>query len=254
MDMFRLDGEVGFVTGAGSGIGQAIAVGMASAGADVMCFDLPGSPGIAGTVRDIEAVGRKALVLEGDVTVEGVVEKALAAGEEKLGPLTLAVNAAGIANASPAEDMTYEQWKRMLDVDLNGVFLSCRAEGNLMLGRRRGSILNIASISGMIFNRGLTQIHYNSAKAAVIHLTRSLAVEWCTRGVRVNALSPGYTLTPMNLRPEVKDQRRLLESDTPMERMAEVREMVGPAIFLLGNAASFCIGVNLVVDGGVTCW
>ena len=105
-----------------------------------------------------------------------------------------------------------------------------------------------------IANRGLKQIHYNSAKAAVIHLTKSLAVEWISGGVRVNSISPGYTATPMNTRPEVAEQVKIFERDTPLGRMASVDEMVGPAVFLVSRASSFCTGVDLIVDGGFVCW
>ena len=150
--------------------------------------------------------------------------------------------------------MALEQWQRVVDVDYTGVFLSCQAEARVMLPRGRGAIVNIASMSGSIVNRGLLQAHYNSAKAAVVHLSRSLAMEWADRGVRVNAISPGYTATPMNTRPEVADQVRRFEADTPLGRMARVDELVGPAVFLLSDAASFCTGVDLLVDGGFTCW
>jgi len=142
----------------------------------------------------------------------------------------------------------------MIDVDLTGVFLSCQAEARAMLPQGRGSIINIASMSGVIVNRGLLQAHYNSAKAGVIHLTKSLAMEWAARGVRVNAISPGYTLTPMNRRPEVAEQLAAFAADTPIGRIASVEEMVGPAVFLAGDAASFITGANLLVDGGFTCW
>ena len=121
----------------------------------------------------------------------------------------------------------------MLDVNLTGVFLSCQAEGRAMLSRKRGAIVNIASMSGSIVNRGLTQAHYNTSKAGVIHLSKSLAMEWVDRGVRVNVISPGYTLTPMNKRPEVAEQLKAFAAETPMARIAAVEEMVGPAIFLL---------------------
>jgi NAD(P)-dependent dehydrogenase (short-subunit alcohol dehydrogenase family) len=254
MDLFRLDGQIAFVTGAGSGIGQRLAVGLAEAGADVACFDLLGSRDLDGTISRIEALGRRALKCEGDVTVAGDLERAVTALEAELGPLTVAVNCAGIANAAPAEEMEQAQWQRMFDVNLTGVFLSCQAEARVMLARRRGSILNIASMSGSIVNRGIQQAHYNSAKAGVIHLSKSLAMEWSDRGVRVNAISPGYTLTPMNLRPEVAESRKQFERDTPLGRMASVDELVGPAVFLSSQAASFCTGVDLIVDGGFVCW
>lgn len=252
-ELFNLAGEVALVTGAGSGIGQRLAVGLAEAGADVACFDLATSPGLAETVSRVTALGRRAVAARGDVTNAEDLAQAVAAAEG-LGPLSVALNCAGIANAAPAEEMPQAQWQRMYDVNVTGVFLSCQAEARVMLGRRRGAIVNIASMSGVIVNRGLLQAHYNSAKAAVIHLSRSLAMEWSDRGVRVNSISPGYTATPMNIRPEVADQVKQFAADTPLGRMATVDELVGPAVFLASRAASFCTGVDLLVDGGFVCW
>ncbi|HCV78203.1 SDR family oxidoreductase [Pseudomonas sp. HR1] len=254
MRLFDLGGQTAFVTGAGSGIGQAIAVGLAEAGAQVACFDLPGSRDLAGTVARIQAHGRRALALEGSVTSAADLEAAVARTEAELGPLSLAVNSAGIANAQPAEELELERWQRMLDINLTGVMLSCQAQARVMLPRGKGAIVNIASMSGSIVNRGLLQAHYNTSKAGVIHLTKSLAMEWAERGIRVNCISPGYTATPMNTRPEVADQVKIFEQTTPLGRMAEVEEMVGPAIFLCSPAASFCTGVDLIVDGGFVCW
>jgi NAD(P)-dependent dehydrogenase (short-subunit alcohol dehydrogenase family) len=254
MNLFSLDRKVAFVTGAGSGIGQRIAIGLAEAGASVGCFDLETSSGLPGTVDRIQRTGHRAVPLTGDVTRGDDLSNAVESLEKNLGPLSLAVNCAGIANAAPAEEMALFQWQRMLDVNLTGIFLSCQSEARVMLPRRQGAIVNIASMSGIIVNRGIQQIHYNTSKAGVIHLTKSLAMEWCDRGVRVNSISPGYTLTPMNTRPEVAEQRKRFEAETPMGRMATVDEMVGPAVFLLSPAASFCTGVDLVVDGGFVCW
>ena len=255
MDLFDLQGEVALVTGAGSGIGQRIAVGLAEAGADVACFDLPGqAAGLEETARRIAAAGRRALVTPGDVTDAADLADAVAATEAGLGALSIGFNCAGIANAAPSEQMGYEQWRRVHAINVDGVFLSCQAQARAMLPRRRGAIVNIASMSGTIVNRGLLQAHYNSSKAAVIHLSKSLAMEWSDRGVRVNSISPGYTATPMNLRPEVAEQVKVFERDTPLGRMAAVDEMVGPAVFLVSRAASFCTGVDLVVDGGFVCW
>ncbi|WP_288477860.1 SDR family NAD(P)-dependent oxidoreductase, partial [uncultured Pseudomonas sp.] len=170
MRLFDLGGQTAFVTGAGSGIGQAIAVGLAEAGAQVACFDLPGSRDLAGTVERIQAHGRRALALEGSVTSAADLEAAVARTEAELGPLSLAVNSAGIANAQPAEELELERWQRMLDINLTGVMLSCQAQARVMLPRGKGAIVNIASMSGSIVNRGLLQAHYNTSKAGVIHL------------------------------------------------------------------------------------
>lgn len=250
---FRLDDSVALVTGAGSGIGRRLAIGLAEMGADVGCLDLPRSD-LAGTDEAIAETGRRAVVLPADVTRAEDLAEAVARVERELGPLRLAVNAAGIANAAPAEDMPVEQWNKVIEVNLSGVFLSCQAEGRALLRNGGGSIVNIASMSGTIANRGLTQAHYNASKAAVMQLTKSLATEWCDRGIRVNSVSPGYTATPMNRRAEVAERVARFEADTPLGRMATVDEMVGPTVFLLSDAASFVTGADLLVDGGVTCW
>jgi NAD(P)-dependent dehydrogenase (short-subunit alcohol dehydrogenase family) len=254
MNLFSLEGKIAFVTGAGSGIGQRVAMGLAEAGASVGCFDLASSSGLNSTAERIKNLGCRAIALTGDVTQAADLHRAVEALEKELGPLSVALNCAGIANAAPAEEMPLEQWQRVLGVNLTGVFLSCQAEAKVMLTRKQGSIVNIASMSGIIANRGILQAHYNSSKAAVIHLSKSLAMEWCDRGIRVNSISPGYTATPMNLRPEVAEQVKQFEADTPLGRMATVDELVGPAIFLSSQAASFCTGVDLIVDGGFVCW
>lgn len=255
MQLFDLHGNVAMVTGAGSGIGQRLAIGLAEAGADVACFDLPSQQiGLQETVEKIEALGRRAIITAGDVTKAEDLKLAVDRIENEMGEMTIALNCAGVADAAPAEDMPYSQWRRVHAINVDGVFLSCQAQASVMLPRKKGSIVNIGSMSGSIVNRGLLQAHYNSSKAAVIHMSKSLAMEWSDRGVRVNAISPGYTATPMNLRPEVAEQVKIFERDTPMGRMASVDEMVGPAVFLSSRAASFCTGVDLIVDGGFVCW
>ncbi|MGV3576459.1 MAG: SDR family oxidoreductase [Devosia sp.] len=252
--LFDLSGNVALVTGAGSGIGQRIAVGLAQCGADVALLDRRTDGGLADTAAEIAETGRRSLSLAVDVTNAEALSDAVARVEAELGSLSLAVNAAGIANANPAEEMAVDQYQTLMDINLKGVFLSCQAEARAMLAHGRGAIVNIASMSGVIVNRGLSQAHYNASKAGVIHMSKSLAMEWVGRGIRVNTISPGYTATPMNTRPEMVHQTKLFEEQTPMGRMARPDEMVGPTVFLLSNAASYVTGVDLLVDGGFCCW
>lgn len=252
-DRFDLSGGAAIVTGGGSGIGRAIAVGLAQHGARVGIFDLPGEAP-AETLALVEAAGGEGIVVAGSVTDRSALDSAVAAIEERFGSLTLAVNSAGISSAGPAETMPLEQWQSVVDVDQTGVFLSCQAEAAAMLRAGSGSIVNVASMSGSRAHRGLDQAHYYSAKAAVKHLSSALAVEWAPHNIRVNSLSPGYTLTAMNTRPEVADHVAELAAQTPMNRFAEPDEMVGPAVFLLSRAASYCTGIDLLVDGGYCAW
>ncbi len=252
--LFDLTGRVALVTGAGSGIGQRIAVGLAQCGADIACLDRREDDGLQDTLAQIAAAGRKGLALQADVTSKAMLQEAVARTEAELGALRIAVNSAGIANANPCEDMEEDQYQTLMDINMKGVFFSCQEEARAMLRHGAGSIINIASMSGVIVNRGLEQVHYNSSKAGVIHMTKSMAMEWVQRGIRVNSISPGYTATPMNTRPEMVHQTKEFEAQTPMGRMASVNEMVGPAIFLASDASSYCTGVDLLVDGGFCCW
>jgi NAD(P)-dependent dehydrogenase (short-subunit alcohol dehydrogenase family) len=253
--LFDLSNRVALVTGAGSGIGQRIAMGLAQSGADVALLDRRTDSGLRDTAEAIAATGQRTIEIAADVTSQQAMADAVRRTEAELGPLRLALNAAGIANAEACEDMSEEQYQTLMDINMKGVWLSCQAEARAMLVHGQGgSIVNIASMSGVIVNRGLMQVHYNASKAGVIHMSKSMAMEWVDRGIRVNSISPGYTATPMNTRPEMVHQTKAFESQTPMQRMADVNEMVGPAIFLLSDAASYCTGVDLLVDGGFCCW
>jgi NAD(P)-dependent dehydrogenase (short-subunit alcohol dehydrogenase family) len=253
MPSFRLDGKVALVTGAGSGIGAGIAQGLAAFGAAVGCVDTS-SAGLDTTVRAITAAGGRAIAINADVRDELAMETAVANTEAAFGPLGVALNCAGVHDNVPATDMTREQWQRVVDTNLTGVFVSSQVEGRAMIRNGGGSIVNIGSVSAHICNRGLPQVHYNAAKAGVAHLSRSLALEWAQHDVRVNVISPGYTATPMAKKPEVWEMVKHLVNDIPMGRMCEVDELIGPAVFLLSDASSYCTGVDLVVDGGAIRW
>lgn len=250
---FGLDGEVALVTGASSGIGQSIALALGRAGVAVGCGGRNATR-CAETVDRIRNAGGRAIAVEWDVTDPAQATAAVDAVEQAFGPLGLAVNNAGVGAGTPALELTPGQWQAVLDTNLTGVFFSCQAEARAMRAHGRGAIVNIASISATIANRNLTQAQYNASKAAVVHLTKSLAVEWAPLGLRVNAVSPGYTLTPMNRRPEVADLVAEFADTTPLGRLAEPEEIAGPVLFLLGPAAGYITGVDLLVDGGYCCW
>ena len=254
-DLFRLDGRSALVTGAGSGIGQRLAAGLAEYGADVSIVDLPAQDeGSAATVARIGELGRRAVAIPADVTDPASVEAAVTRHEAEFGGIDIAVNCAGVNHGGAAEDLDPEQWRRVLDVNLNGVFYCCQSQGRRMLAAGRGAIVNIASMSATIVNRGLWQAHYNSSKAGVKHLTSTLAMEWARRGVRVNSLSPGYIMTPMISGPEWADKVAGFRDQTPMGRLGTPDDLVGPTVFLVSDAAAYLTGADLLVEGGFTSW
>lgn len=254
-ELFSLSGKTALVTGAASGIGQRLALGLAEAGAEVSCLDLPAqSSALEQTTRQIKTLAQEAISVEADVTDAESVAAGVATHERHLGPLDVAVNCAGVNDSALAEEIPENQWRRIIDTNLTGVFLSCQAEASSMLNKQAGAIVNIASMSATIANRGLWQAHYNASKAGVKHLTTTLALEWARRGVRVNSLSPGYIATPMTSGPEWEKKIARFTEDTPMGRMGTPDDLVGPTVFLASSAASFCTGANLIVDGGFTGW
>ncbi len=227
---------------------------LAEFGASVGCVDLE-SADLPGVVDDIASAGGRASASPADVTQPDQLARAIESIQSTLGPVSLAANAAGVADSAPAEEMPLAQWQRVVDVDLTGVFLSCQAEGRAILSNGKGgAIVNIASMSATIANRGLQQAHYNAAKAGVVHLSKSLAMEWAGFGVRVNSVSPGYTYTPMTRRPEQINAMEGYKADTPLGRNAQPSDIAGPVRFLLSDAASFVTGTDLLVDGGFVVW
>jgi NAD(P)-dependent dehydrogenase (short-subunit alcohol dehydrogenase family) len=194
-----------------------------------------------------------------DLGESGVADDLVREAVTHVGEIRYAVNCAASNQSRRALDISPSEWDHLHSVNLRGVFQCCQAEARHMVeAGGGGAIVNIASISAHIANRGWTQSHYNASKAGVISLTRSLAVEWAQLGIRVNAVSPGYTGASLVSRrarlAEDSEIWRAMASQVPMARPASAEEMVGPVVFLLSDAASYCTGAELVVDGGVTCW
>ncbi|MCC6917875.1 MAG: SDR family oxidoreductase [Alphaproteobacteria bacterium] len=255
LDLLKLTDRVALVTGGASGIGLSAAEALAEAGARVTIADRD-----AGAIEAARAaLGAKGYAVEGtvmDVTDRARVDAVADALQARAGRIDILVNNAGIARSEiPAEEMEDERWLNVLDVNLNGAFWCARAFGRHMLKAGKGAIVNVGSMSGFIVNRPQGQSHYNASKAAVHHLTRSLAAEWGARGVRVNAVAPTYIATPINAFADREGAmyKRWIDS-TPMARLGEPEEVASVILFLASDASSLMTGSIVLADGGYSCW
>jgi NAD(P)-dependent dehydrogenase (short-subunit alcohol dehydrogenase family) len=247
-DAFDLTGRVCVVTGANRGIGRALAVALAEAGADLAL--LVRSPEAADpVVTELTALGSQARVFTADVTDPAAVTAAAASVVERFGRVDVLVNNAGTCIHRPALEVTPQEWREVFAVNVDGLWNCSQAFGRHMVAAGRGSIVNIGSMSGLVVNRPQWQPAYNASKAAVHQLTKSLAAEWAPAGVRVNALAPGYVKTEMAPVDEPQFRRHWIE-DTPMERYATPEELGPSVVYLASDASSFTTGSVLVADGG----
>ena len=255
LEKFKLSGKTAVVTGAGQGIGLACGEALAEAGAKVVIADRDPDAAEKGHAS-LKAKGYDAEIALMDVTDSAVVSEVADRLVARYGKVDILINNAGIARSeTPAETVTDEHWLNVVDVNLNGTFWCCRAFGKHMLDARSGAIVNIGSMSGFIVNKPQEQCYYNASKAAVHHLTKSLAAEWGARGVRVNAVAPTYVETPLNA--FVKNNPRMFDAwigGTPMARLGQVDEVASVVLFLASDAASLMTGSIVLVDGGYTCW
>jgi NAD(P)-dependent dehydrogenase (short-subunit alcohol dehydrogenase family) len=243
-----LSGKVAVVIGGSSGIGRTIARGLAEAGADVV-------PSARRTelvnlaADEIESLGRRSLRVSCDVADRGSLEKVLQASVESLGSVDILVNAAGFNQRAPTLDFPDAEWDRLLDTNLTGTLRACQVFGRHMIERGCGRIINIASIGSFL---ALYEVAaYCASKAGVASLTKSLAIEWARHGICVNAIVPGYFRTPLSEKLVIGTPRgQEILTRTPMKRFGELDELIGAAIFLASDAASFVTGTLLAVDGG----
>ena len=255
IEKMRLDGKKIFVTGGARGIGKSVAIAFAEAGADlaIVDIDIEEATKTAALIKDTYKV--ETIAIKTDVTNPDEVNKMIEIILDKFEKLDVAFCNAGICINAKAEEMTYKQWKRNIDINLSGVFLTAQAAGKVMLKQGYGSIINTASMSAHIVNVPQPQCAYNASKAGVIQLTKSLAIEWATRGVRVNCISPGYMATELIkestlLKPLIAQWNEM----APMKRMGNPEELQSICVYLAGDTSTFTTGSDIVVDGAFTCF
>ena len=250
IDIFDMSGRKALVTGAARGIGKVLALTLAEAGCDVSLVGLH-IEGVEEVATEINEMGVKALAYQADVSKKDEVDKAFSETAKEFGRLDICVNNAGVSFQMPVEDMPEEEWDNIIDTNMKGVFLCSQAAARIMIPQRSGCIINLASISGHAVNVPQKQAVYNSSKAGVAMLTKSMALEWAEYGIRVNALSPGYMKTEMTL----STMSHLFpewEAITPLGRLGEPEELRGALLFLASDASSYMIGHDLIIDGGYT--
>jgi 2-dehydro-3-deoxy-D-gluconate 5-dehydrogenase len=247
LDLFRIDGRVALVTGGDKGLGQAMAIGLAQAGADVAIVSRSG--GNAATLEQIAAVGRRGLALTFDLARPEAAAQIVSQTTEQLGRLDILVNNAGTIRRAAAAETTLEDFSAVLDVNLTSLWALSQAAGRVMLAQGSGKIINIASV--LTFQGGIRVPAYTASKHAVAGLTKALANEWAARGVNVNAIAPGYMITDNTqaLRDDPQRSRQILDR-IPAERWGTPNDLLGAAIFLASRASDYVHGHVLVVDGG----
>lgn len=254
LEQFRLDDKVAIVTGGAMGLGQAMATALAQAGANIVIADIREdvAEATATTIRETEQV--KTTALKVDVTNPEDVQKMADDVVEEYGKIDILINNAGMTINEKAEDMTYEQWNKVINLNLNGVFLVAQAVGRQMIEQGYGSIVNTSSMSGIIANKPQEQCSYNASKAGVIMLTKSLAMEWSKYNIKVNTIAPGYMKTELT-KPFFEQGGAMIDDwmgFTPMGRPGLPEELGGIVVYLASDASSFAQGSVFTIDGGYT--
>lgn len=263
LDLFKLKDRVAIVTGGARGLGKAMALALAEAGAHVVIFDVLEEEGVK-TSREIKNLGRESLFLKVNILEYDQINDKVNEVYKKFGRIDILLNNAGIVYkpdatsgsvSIPLNKVSRENWDNVLKVNLNGVFYCSQAVGNIMLKQKSGNIINISSMSAFVANFGRNNNAYCASKAGVVMFTRQLASEWAEQGIRVNTIAPGYMKTdigagPLN-DPELKD---MLHKMIPMRRPGLPEDLKGIVVFLASDASAYMTGQSLIIDGGYTIW
>lgn len=252
LDLFNLHGKKGFITGAARGIGKCLAEAFAELGAELAIVDMDLAEAEKTSSLLAQKYGCKAIAIPCDVTNEADVQKMMDTFVREFSTIDFAINNAGIANVVPAEEIAAKDFKKVVDVNLNGVFLTAQAAARQLIKEGKpGSIVNTASMSGHVINTPQTIANYCASKGGVILLTKALAVEWAKYNIRVNCVSPGYMAT--ELVAEMKDMHPQWIPKIPAGRLGVPADLIGAYLYLISDASRYATGTDLIVDGGYTC-
>lgn len=256
LDRFRLDGRKVLITGGSRGLGFAMAKALAEVGAELVLVGRD-ADSLTKAAAQLSALGRQVATITADVGVPAEAERMCREALDRQAPIDVLINNVGGRRISiPTEEMPLEEWQRILDLNLTSAFLCCKHLGGAMAARKRGVIINVASISGLVVNRGIFGRSYETAKAALTAFTKTMAVDWAPYNVRVNAIAPGGFLTDPNRRwfREKPELRATFESMVPMARLGEPDEIGPLAVYLASDASTYMTGATVVIDGGYTLW
>jgi NAD(P)-dependent dehydrogenase (short-subunit alcohol dehydrogenase family) len=254
--IFDLTGKTGFVTGGSEGLGKAMASALAEAGANIVIASRDYTR-LENASREIRRFGTDVKTIQGDLSTPAGAESVARKALEEAGRIDILINNVGGRTVSvPTEDLSLEDWQNMIDLNLTHCFICSKIIGREMVKRRKGKIINNASMSGFIANKGVSGRTYETAKSAVVAFTKALAADWAPYGVNVNAIAPGYFLTEPNRQWFIKkpELRKIVEESVPMGRMGQPEEIGGLAVYLASDASDYMTGSVIIIDGGYTLW
>lgn len=256
LDLFKLDGKLAVVTGAAQGLGKAMAEALADCGADIAVLDLNFTKASETAAYLEEQYQVKAKAFQVNVADALSCQKTVDLVHEEWGHIDILLNNAGICINEDAENVSLESWHKVIDINMNGVWYMSQAAGKYMIGQNGGNIINVSSMSGFIVNDPQGQVSYNTSKAGVAHMTKSLAAEWVKYGIRVNSIAPGYMDTELVHKTYVEDGEwaRRWNSMTPMKRPGRPEELGPLAVYLASDASTYMTGSVILCDGGYTIW